>query len=58
MHLIKYFSLLFTCFLMSVTLSGCGSKGDLYQAVEVKPEQGTFAKESQPKNIDTIKKSN
>ena len=58
MHLIKYFSLLFSCFLMSVTLSGCGSKGDLYQAVEVKSEQATLVKESQSKNTDTIKKSN
>jgi len=58
MHLIKHFSLLFTCFLMSLPLTGCGSKGDLYQAVEPKAEQNTLVKESQPTNIDTTKKSN
>ncbi|WP_425451874.1 lipoprotein [Candidatus Colwellia aromaticivorans] len=54
MHSIKHFSFLFSCFLMSLLLCACGSKGDLYQVVE--PEQSTMVKESQQQNTDTIKK--
>ncbi len=57
MHSIKHFSFLFTCFLMSVLLSACGSKGDLYQVVEPESEQSTTVKEPQKKNKDTNKKS-
>jgi len=57
MHSIKPFSFLFTCFLMSVLLSACGSKGDLYQVVEPESEQSTTVKEPQEKNKDTNKKS-
>jgi len=39
MHLIKPISFLFLCFLMSILLSACGSKGDLYQAEDPKSEQ-------------------
>jgi len=42
---------------MSVFLSACGSKGDLYQVVEPESEQSTIKKESQIKNKDTKKKS-
>lgn len=41
---------------MSLFLSACGSKGDLYQVVETELEQNIMVKESQQKNIDTIKK--
>lgn len=40
---------------MSMLLSACGSKGDLYQVAE--PEQNIIIKESQKKNNDTKKKS-
>jgi hypothetical protein len=53
MHSFKHFSLLLTGFLMSVLLSACGSKGDLYQIVEPEPEQSIMIKESQKKNNDT-----
>jgi predicted small lipoprotein YifL len=56
MHSIKHFSFIFTCFLMSVLLSGCGSKGDLYQVAEPESEQSIAVKESQQENTDTIKK--
>lgn len=42
---------------MSVLLSACGSKGDLYQVVEPESEQSTTVKEPQKKNKDTNKKS-
>ena len=38
---------------MSVLLSACGSKGDLYQIVEPEPEQNIMIKESQENNNDT-----
>lgn len=38
---------------MSMFLSACGSKGDLYQIVEPEPEQNIMIKESQKKNNDT-----
>jgi hypothetical protein len=57
MYSIKHFSFLFSCFLMSVFLSACGSKGDLYQVVEAESEQSITVKESQQKNTDTQKKS-
>jgi hypothetical protein len=53
MHSFKHFPLLLTGFLMSVLLSACGSKGDLYQIVEPEPEQSIMIKESQKKNNDT-----
>jgi len=56
MHSIKYFSFLFTCFSMSVLLSACGSKGDLYQVTEPESEQNIPVKEPQQKKSDTIKK--
>tara|TARA_R110001583_G_scaffold7158_7_gene35697 strand:- start:959 stop:1147 length:189 start_codon:yes stop_codon:yes gene_type:complete len=61
MHSIKHFSFFFTCFLLSVFLSACGSQGDLYQVVEPGTEQSIMIKAPQEKNtdtiIDTIKKS-
>jgi len=57
MHLIKHFSFLFRCFFLSVFLSACGSKGDLYQVVEPESEQSIIEKEPQQKNNDTQKKS-
>jgi predicted small lipoprotein YifL len=56
MHSIKHFSFLFTCFLVSLFLTACGSKGDLYQVAEPELEQSIMVKESQQKNTDTIKK--
>ena len=56
MHSIKHFSFLFTCFLVSLFLTACGSKGDLYQVTEPELEQSIMVKESQQKNTDTIKK--
>jgi len=38
---------------MSMFLSACGSKGDLYQIVEPEPEQNIMIKEPQKKNNDT-----
>ncbi|WP_159816852.1 lipoprotein [Colwellia sp. 20A7] len=38
MHLIKHFSFFFLCFLISITLSACGSKGALYQVEETDVE--------------------
>lgn len=55
MHSIKHFSFLFSCFLMSLFLSACGLKGDLYQAVEPESEQ-IILLEPQQQNTDTIKK--
>ncbi len=57
MHSIKYFSFLFTCFLMSTFLFACGSKGDLYQVIEPESEQPIMVKEPQQKDTDTTKKS-
>jgi hypothetical protein len=54
MHSIKHFSFFFTCFLLSVFLSACGSQGDLYQVVEPGSEQSTMIKAPQEKNTDTI----
>lgn len=56
MHSIKHLSFLFSCLLLSVTLSACGSKGDLYQVTEPESDQQGTIKESQEKNTDTIKK--
>ncbi|MBL4899476.1 MAG: lipoprotein [Colwellia sp.] len=41
---------------MSVLLSACGSKGDLYQVTEPESEQNIPVKEPQQKKSDTIKK--
>ena len=41
---------------MSVLLSACGAKGDLYLVAEPESEQSIAVKESQQKNTDTIKK--
>ncbi len=57
MHLIKHFSFWFSCFFLSVFLSACGSKGDLYQIVEPKSEQSIIEKEPQKTNKDPQKKS-
>lgn len=57
MHSIKHFYFLFTCFLMSILLSACGSKGDLYQAVDPELKQSVTEIEPKQKNIDTKKKS-
>ena len=56
MHSIKHSSFLFTCFLVSLFITACGSKGDLYQVTEPELEQSIMVKESQQKNTDTIKK--
>ena len=45
---------------MSIILSGCGSKGDLYQVVEPKSVQSaesTVTKSPQQQNTDIKKKS-
>ena len=47
MQPIKFFSFLFMCFSMSMILSACGSKGDLYQVAEPETEQKTTTKNSQ-----------
>ena len=59
MHSIKQFSFLFSGFLISMLLSACGSKGDLYQVVEpeLKPEQNVVIKSPQQINKDPQKKS-
>ena len=57
MHSIKHFSILFTCFLVSLFLTACGSKGDLYQVAEPALEQSITVKELPQKNTDPIKKS-
>jgi hypothetical protein len=54
MHSIKHFYFLFTCFLLSMFLSACGSQGDLYQVVEPDTEQSTLVKAPQEKNTDII----
>ena len=54
MHSIKHFSFFFTCFLLSVFLSACGSQGDLYQVVEPEPEQNIMVEAPQEKNTDTV----
>ena len=41
---------------MSLFLTACGSKGDLYQIVEPESEQSIMVKESQLNNVDTKKK--
>lgn len=56
MHSTKHFSFLFLCFLMSILLSACGSKGDLYQDEELKTAQETVSKEPQPNNENSEKK--
>lgn len=57
MYSIKHFSSLITCFLLSVFLSACGAKGDLYQIPEPTPEQKIKIKEALKKNKDIQKKS-
>jgi len=47
MHPIKHFSLLFLCLLMSILISACGSRGDLYQVQEPEKVQKATAEESQ-----------
>lgn len=56
MHSIKRFSFLFSCFLLSILISACGSKGDLYQVVEPEAEQNSTVKEPQQTSKDTQKK--
>ncbi len=47
MHSIKHFSFLFLCFSMSILISACGSKGDLYQEQELETEQKVTTEKSQ-----------
>jgi len=56
MHLIKQFSFLLMCFLMSILLCACGSKGELYQVDEPEAEQKTTQDEPQQRNEETKKK--
>jgi len=56
MHSIKQFSFLFLCFLMSVLLSACGSRGDLYQAQESETAQIATADESEQTTEEPKKK--
>ena len=56
MHPIKHFSFLFLCFFMSILLSACGSKGDLYHAQEPETVQPATAGESQQKDEKPKKK--
>jgi len=57
MQSIKPFSFLLSGFLLSMLLSACGSKGDLYQVVEPEPEQSVVTTAPQQKSKDTQKKS-
>ncbi len=56
MHTIKYFSFLLLCFLLSIVLSACGSKGDLYHDEEPEKVQQTTVEEPQKNNQKTKKK--
>jgi len=56
MHPTKHFSFLFLCFLMSILISACGSKGDLYQDVEPETALEATIKEVQSNNEDSKKK--
>jgi len=47
MHLYKRIFFFFLCFLMSVFLSACGSKGDLYQTEESETVKKSTEKVSQ-----------
>lgn len=44
------------CFLISILLSACGSKGDLYQVEEPEAVQKTTLNESQQRDEETKKK--
>ncbi len=48
MHPIKHFSFLLLCFLMSILISACGSRGDLYQVQE--PETAQIATTEESRN--------
>ncbi|WP_420839687.1 lipoprotein [Colwellia maritima] len=56
MRLIKYFSFLISCFSMSILLTACGSKGDLYQVNEPNSVDKTVVEDSQLSTQELKKK--
>jgi predicted small lipoprotein YifL len=55
MHSIKHFSFLFLSFLLSIQLSACGSKGNLYQAEALETKNKSVTEVAKPR-IDNTKK--
>ena len=56
MHLIKTFSFLFMAFLLSMSISACGSRGDLYQVSESQSPQQVEVKTPQSNSENSQKK--
>lgn len=56
MHPIKHFSFLFMSFLISMLISACGSRGDLYEVAKPEVVQKTVVKPAQLSNEDNKKK--
>tara|TARA_R110002050_G_scaffold135999_14_gene259115 strand:+ start:1954 stop:2151 length:198 start_codon:yes stop_codon:yes gene_type:complete len=57
MQLIKHFSFLILYFSASILLSGCGSKGDLYQAETPNSVDEVLTKEAAKNNQNNFQQS-